>query len=64
MRYHLLRFDGAALTEVHSYTLSFLSEDAGAVLLDGLLYLCSPGMTYVIDPAADTPAAIVTNAEG
>ena len=62
--FHLLRFDGAELTELRSYTLSFLPEDAGAVLLDGLLYLCSPGMTYVIDPASDTPAAIVTNAEG
>lgn len=62
--YCLCRWTGKAFTRLGELRLDYLPEDARALLIGDLLYLCSPGTVYVTDPEAGKVLAVVTNAEG
>ena len=63
--YLLVRWTGSQLKQKGAFALEFVPADARALLLDGLLYICSPpGEIYVADPETMTVLATVSNAAG
>lgn len=62
--YLLVRWTGSELKQKGALALEYVPADARALLLDGLLYVCSPGAVYVADPETMSVLATVSNAVG
>ncbi len=62
--YLLIRWAGSSFKEKGVFELEYLPAGARAMLLDGLLYICSPGEFYVTDPESMRLLATVSNAVG
>ena len=62
--YLLASWDGSKLRVAGTLALEFVPADARALLLDGCLYICSPGEVSVADPETMTVIASVSNTEG
>ena len=62
--YLLASWDGAKLRTNGSFQLEYVPANARALLLDGILYICSPGELCVTDPETMKVIATVTNAVG
>lgn len=60
----LYRYDESGFAQVGETQLEYLPDDTVTILHDGLLYLCSRTICYVLDPAAVTQLAVVTDAVG
>ena len=63
-RYFLVRLTGTGFSKTVEFDLSYLPTNARGLMLDGLLYICSPGMSYAADPETGEILTTVTNAEG
>ena len=64
IEYLLVRWTGSALKEKGAFTLEYVPAGTRGLLLNGLLYLCSPGEVYVADPETMKILATVSNAVG
>ena len=63
--YLLVRWTGSQLKQKGTLALEYVPANARGLLLDGLLYICSPpGEIYVADPETMTVLATVSNAAG
>lgn len=62
--YRLIRWDGSEFQDLGALPLSYVPADARGLLLEGLLYICSPGVVYVTDPETMTVLTSVSNAVG
>lgn len=62
--YAVFSFDGAKLAQKGTLALEYLPDNARGLLIDGKLYICSSGATYVVDASTLELLASVTNAEG
>ena len=62
--YRLVHWTGSKLADKGSVAPEFVSDDARALLLNGLVYLCSPASVSVIDPEAMKIVTTVSNAVG
>lgn len=63
--YLLVRWTGSQLKQKGTLALEYVPDNARGLLLDGLLYICSPpGEIYVADPETMTVLATVSNAVG
>ena len=64
IEYLLVRWTGTELKEKGAFTLEYVPASTRGLLLNGLLYLCSPGEVYVTDPETMKVVATVSNAVG
>ncbi|MBO4419251.1 MAG: beta-propeller domain-containing protein [Oscillospiraceae bacterium] len=64
VEYRLFRWTGSKFEDKGSFELKFVPENARALLLDGVLYICSPGQVCVTDPETMKVLAEVSNAVG
>ncbi len=62
--YRLVHWTGSKLSDKGSVKPEFVSGDARTLLLNGLLYVCSPAQVSVIDPDGLKVVATVSNAVG
>ncbi len=62
--YRLVRWTGSEFKQKGAFALEYVPADARGLLLDGLLYICSPGVVYVTDPETVTVTAEISNAVG
>ena len=62
--YLLVSWDGSKLRETGAFELEYVPADARALLLNGSLYICSPGEVCVTDPETMKVIASVSNAVG
>ena len=62
--YLLIRWTGQALNKKGAFAEGTVPDDARGLLIDGLLYICSPGAVLVADPASMELVATVSNAVG
>lgn len=64
IEYHMVRCTDGKLKDLGAFALEYIPENARVLLLNGTLYLCSPGQVYVADPEAMKIVATVSNAVG
>ena len=62
--YVLCEFTADGLRTIAVTELDYLPSDAVTLFSDGLLYVCSAGATYVIDPANGELLTTISNAVG
>lgn len=60
----LLSWNGGEFEQKGALALDFVPANTRMLLLDGLLYLCSPGVTHVIDPNSGKLLNTISNAVG
>ena len=62
--YVLCEFTADGLRTIAVTELDYLPSDAVTLFSDGLLYVCSAGATYLIDPANGELLTTISNAVG
>lgn len=62
--YLLVRWTGEKWKQKGAFALEYVPANARGLLLNGLLYICSPGEVYVTDPDQMRVLATVSNAVG
>ncbi len=62
--YALCRYTSDGLEAVGVTALDYLPSDANTLAVDGLIYICSPGGTYVVDPETGELLTTISNAVG
>ena len=64
VEYRLVRWTGSRLREEGALDLEYVPANARGLLIEGLLYVCSPGAVYVVDPEGQDVLATVSNTVG
>ena len=62
--YAVFRIQKDSIQPLGAFALEYLPDDARGLLIGGLLYVCSPGVTYVADPERLEVLTTVSNAVG
>ncbi len=62
--FRLVRWTGSELKNEGAFALDYVPDNARGLLLNGLLYICSPGQVCVTDPENGKVLATVSNAVG